>query len=74
MTYAILRVNQVIEKTGMKRTYLYQEVKAGRFPKPVNLGAKAIGWIDTEVDAWIQNLIEARNQAARAGNDANVSM
>jgi prophage regulatory protein len=58
-----------MEKTKIKRTYLYQEIKAGRFPKPINLGAKAVGWIESEVDAWIDALIEARNQ----GGDGNAN-
>ncbi|WP_395825876.1 helix-turn-helix transcriptional regulator [Collimonas sp.] len=72
MTHVILRANQVMEKTKIGRTYLYQEIKAGRFPKPISLGAKAVGWIESEVDAWIDALIEIRNQSS--DGNANRSM
>jgi hypothetical protein len=32
---------------------LYQKVREGEFPQQVSLGARAVGWIDKEVDAWI---------------------
>ncbi|KAF3999192.1 helix-turn-helix transcriptional regulator [Glaciimonas immobilis] len=62
MSYSILRVKDVIAKTGIKRTNLYRQVKAKTFPAPINLGAKAIGWIENEVDAWIESRMDARCQ------------
>lgn len=49
----VLRVPQVLERVPFRRTTLYQEVRAGRFPQPLKLTPKAIGWLEVEVDAWI---------------------
>jgi len=57
MATPILRMPAVQEVTGWTRTTVYKNVKAGRFPRPLKLGERSIGWLESEVDAW---------QAARA--------
>lgn len=54
---SILRVNQVRERTGLSRSTLYQRVKEGKFPQPITLGPRCVGWISTAVDDWIQQTI-----------------
>jgi len=54
---SILRLPAVKNKTGLSRSTLYQRIAGGRFPKPVSLGARAVGWIDTEVEAWLATQI-----------------
>lgn len=49
----MLRLPQVLARTGLSRSTTYAMVAAGEFPKPVKLGRRAIGWIETEVDDWI---------------------
>lgn len=72
MSYSILRVKDVIKKTGIQRTNLYRQVKAKTFPAPISLGAKAIGWIESEVDTWIESRMDARCQEVDA--EANLSI
>ncbi|MBE0400379.1 AlpA family transcriptional regulator [Halomonas sp. FME1] len=50
----ILRRKQVEARTGLARSTIYQHVRAGTFPAPISLGAKSVGWLSTEVDAWIE--------------------
>lgn len=58
----ILRRKQVEARTGLKRTAILDRVKAGNFPKSINLGSdRAIGWIESEVDDWIQACIQKRD-------------
>lgn len=58
----ILRRKQVEARTGLKRTAIFDRVKAGTFPKPVNLGnVLTIGWIESEVDDWIRSCIQKRD-------------
>lgn len=55
----ILRRKQVEARTGLTRSPIYSRIKAGTFPSPVNLGGgKAVGWVESEIDAWIAAQIE----------------
>lgn len=56
----ILRRAEVEARTGFKRAHIYSLIKEGRFPKPVPLGVRAVGWISTEVDQWINDRLQAR--------------
>jgi len=55
----ILRRKQVEARTGLARSTIYQYVKDGVFPKPVQLGARAVGWLEAEVSAWIAARVRA---------------
>ena len=55
MARTILRIAQVRARTGLGRTSIYEAVKNGTFPRPVNIGPRAVGWIDTAVDEWIDS-------------------
>ena len=55
----IVRLPDVQARTGVSRSTIYVRVAAGSFPKPVQLGGRAVGWIESEVDAWIRQQIAA---------------
>ena len=57
----ILPRREVSEKTRLQKSAIYQRMAAGTFPKPVRLGPKAIGWVEYEIDAWIQARIDERD-------------
>ena len=60
----ILRRRQVEQRTGLSRSTLYQYMKDGYFPKPVPLGPRAVGWLESEVSDWITMRIKiARNES-----------
>ena len=50
---SILRRKQVQARTGLSPSTIYLYIKAGQFPKPVTLGPRAVGWIESEVSEWI---------------------
>jgi len=50
----LLRLPQVIERTALGRSTLYDRIAAGTFPAPVPLTATARAWRSDEVDAWIE--------------------
>ncbi|HEY5330421.1 MAG TPA: AlpA family transcriptional regulator [Acidobacteriaceae bacterium] len=58
MSNMILRLPAVKTRTGLSRSTIYARVAEGRFPKPISLGARAIGWIDSEVEAWVARQID----------------
>lgn len=60
----ILRRKQVEARTGLSRSTIYERIKAGTFPAPINLGEKAVGWIESEIDAWLNARIKESRKAA----------
>jgi prophage regulatory protein len=54
MTNAILRLPAVKASTGLSRSMIYQLIAAGDFPRQINLGARAVGWLESDVQAWIR--------------------
>ncbi len=56
---SILRRKQVQARTGLSRSTIYLYIKAGLFPKPVALGPRAVGWIESEVSDWITERLTA---------------
>ena len=58
----ILRIKQLIERTNLSRATLYVLMaKDPTFPKKIQLTARSIGFLETEVDAWIQARAQLRN-------------
>ena len=56
----ILRLPGVQEKSGLRRDSIYRGAREGWFPKPVKLTARASGWFEDEIDAWLAERAEAR--------------
>ena len=55
----ILRLPQVIVRTGLGRSTIYNRIDAGAFPRLVNLGGRAVGWIEEEINDWLIARVEA---------------
>ena len=55
MNQFILRLPSVIARTGMSRTSIYKAIQEGRFPRPVALGARAVGWTNSSISSWIDD-------------------
>ena len=53
-----LRLPEVLARTGLSRSTIYVRLDQGRFPRPVSLGGRAVGWIEAEVDEWIRERID----------------
>ena len=62
-TLKILRRPAVEATTGLSRSTIYQHMQAGVFPRPVRLGPKAVGWLESEVLAWIEARVTERDAA-----------
>lgn len=57
----ILRRPEVERKTGFKRAHIYNLIKEGKFPKPLRLGVRAVGWDSVEIEQWIADRLEERS-------------
>lgn len=58
-TQNLKRLPDVLNRVGYSRSTIYQLITQGKFPKPINLGARAVAWLESDIDEWI---------AARVGN------
>jgi prophage regulatory protein len=65
MTDSILRLPDVKKYTGLSRSEIYRREGLGQFPKRVPIGARSVGWVSGEVQAWIENRIKE----SRKGGD-----
>jgi len=55
----ILRRPRVEARTGLSRSTIYQRMKEGTFPSPISLGTKSVGWLEHEIDDWLDQRIRA---------------
>ncbi len=63
MYQTILRLPAVKSRSGMSRSSIYNGIKEGTFPAQISLGPRAVGWLESSIDAWIQARIELSNKA-----------
>lgn len=49
----VLRRPEVERLTGLSRSTIYAMMKEGTFPKPIQLGARAVGWQEMTISAWL---------------------
>jgi prophage regulatory protein len=68
---AILRLGSVKDRTGLSRSTVYLRIAQGRFPKPISLGGRAVGWLESDVTDWIAaRIAESREHAAEPAGGA----
>ncbi len=60
---SILRRKQVEKRTGLSRSTIYLRIQEGTFPRPIKLGARAVGWLENEIEAWLAARMEIRNNS-----------
>jgi prophage regulatory protein len=62
MMTKFLRRPAVEDATGLCRSTIYQMMSEGRFPKPVRLNARAVGLIEGEIKAWLEERVSQRSE------------
>jgi prophage regulatory protein len=70
----ILRLTHVLRMTGLSRSTVYNRIANGEFPHQVSLGGRAVGWLKSEVEDWVNDRISLRPGSAtwsseRAGEE-----
>jgi prophage regulatory protein len=63
-TNSILRLPAVKGRVGLSRSSIYARMAEGAFPKPVRLGPRAVGWVESEISAWIARQIAQSREPA----------
>lgn len=51
----ILRLNAVLDRTGLSRATLYRKVQTGTFPKQVRIATRCTGWRESAINVWMRN-------------------
>jgi prophage regulatory protein len=70
MNKRILRRPELTKKVGLCKVSIDNLVKSGEFPPPIKLGgtdSRAVGWIESEVDAWIDQKVTERDAEIAGG-------
>lgn len=57
----LIRLPEVLDRTALKRSTLYSLVAAGKFPRPLKAGTRTNAWAVSEIDAWIETRLTARD-------------
>lgn len=73
MVITILRLPAVKARTGLSRSSIYLRIAQGRFPKPISLGGRAVGWIESDIQAWLQQRIDATRESEHVNHRAHGS-
>ncbi len=62
----ILRLPAVIDRTGLPRSTIWAYIDQGKFPSPVRLTSRNVGWVESEITEWIENRIQdSRAQSSK---------
>jgi prophage regulatory protein len=59
MVPRILRRQLVESQTGLSRSKIYDLITRDEFPRPIKIGARAVGWVEADIAAWINQKIDA---------------
>jgi len=63
MTHNILRLPAVKTRTGLSRSSIYLRMANAEFPVSVSLGGRAVGWLEEDINNWLEEKIEASRKA-----------
>ena len=61
---SILRRREVERRTGLSRSEIYRRLAAGKFPKQVRIGPRAVGWLESAIQQYLAELV-AESRSAR---------
>ena len=60
-TLRVLRLRDVGARTGQATSTIYAAMASGKFPRPIPLGDRAVGWLEAEIDSWIEGCLRKRD-------------
>ncbi len=60
----IIRLPQVIKKIGLSRSTTYALIKSGEFPQKIQLSSRSIGFLESDIDSWINDKVAASKLGA----------
>lgn len=57
MSNKIIRLPEVKNKTGLSRSSIYLRISKGEFPQSIALGGRAVGWLEEDINQWLEQCI-----------------
>lgn len=63
-TPRLIKLPEVKRRTTLSTSEIYRRLEAGTFPKQIRLGAKAVAWLEHEIDAYVNALIADSREGA----------
>ena len=57
MSKKFIRLPEVKNTTGLSRSSIYLRMSNGQFPQSISLGSRAIGWLESDIDNWLEQCI-----------------
>lgn len=57
----LLRLPEVKKKVGLGRSEIYRRMKVGQFPQARTLGPRCVLWVESEIDAWVRDVVRRLN-------------
>ncbi|ARB85971.1 MULTISPECIES: helix-turn-helix transcriptional regulator [Yersinia] len=64
-THSLIRLGEVQRRTGYSKAWIYRLISHGKFPTSVKIGIRAIAFVESEIDEWInQRIAESRKEVA----------
>jgi prophage regulatory protein len=66
--FRIMRLPEVKAMTGLSRSTIYFRIDLGTFPKQVSLGGRAVGWLEHEIQEWLQRQVQASREPGGSNN------
>ena len=58
MVKSILRLPEVVSRTGLSRSTIYSRISENDFPPSISLGGRSVGWVSFEIDDWLEQKID----------------
>lgn len=62
MALRLIRLKSLVDKVGLQKSAIYRRIAIGEFPKPVSLGGRSVAWLESDVDAWIREKVDASRE------------
>ena len=73
MTERFIAMAEVRRRVALSKTEIYRKIAAGAFPRPVPLGTQRVGWLESEVAAWMAGRMAARDAGEGAERRAELA-
>lgn len=62
MSNTIIRLPEVVRRTGLSRSTIYLRMSKGEFPRSISLGERAVGWLEADIEQWLDERIVAAKE------------